>query len=164
MTCPQINTSLQIKEDGMRTMLDTSLVLHCQVQTQISIFSLKLISIVGTQEHNSYKETSFRIPPRSTIAWYQQNNLLRQIPRMLKLLHYQLVFLSQRKTKLMYLLFFKQEEVTKTRPGPKIKEGTPSRVTLMDLTVFNPGDTINQRIILPEMSKIFICYPIKMYD
>ena len=41
-----------------------------------------------------------------------EKNGLRQIPRMLKLLHYQLVFISKRKTKLMYLHHCKEDVET----------------------------------------------------
>ena len=53
----------------MIIMLGTSLGKYCQVQTQLSIVSLKGISIIGTQEEKSQHENSFRMLPRSTIIW-----------------------------------------------------------------------------------------------
>ena len=56
----------------MGIMLDTYIRLYCQVQTQLSIFALKVLRIIGTQKHNSYKETLFMMLLRSTITWYQK--------------------------------------------------------------------------------------------
>ena len=39
-------------------------------------------------------------------------------------------------------------------PVPKLKEGSPTRVILRDLKIFNPVESINQRKRLPEMDKI----------
>ena len=54
MTCTQITLSLLINENAMRIMLDTSLELYYQYQTQLSIVSLKGISMIGTNEEKSH--------------------------------------------------------------------------------------------------------------
>ena len=54
----------------------------------------------------------------------------------------------------------KKEEVTEPRPTPTLNEGTPTRVMLRELTISNPGVSINQGEILPEVSKIFGGAPI----
>ena len=69
MTCPQIALSLLINENAMRIMLDTSLGFYYQYQTQLSIVSLKGISMIGTNEEKSHQEKSFIMLPRSTITW-----------------------------------------------------------------------------------------------
>ena len=53
----------------MMIMLDTYLGVYFQGQTQLPIISFKLLSIIGKQEQNSYKETLFIMLPRSTITW-----------------------------------------------------------------------------------------------
>ena len=78
---------------------------------------------------------------------------------MLKLFHYQLVFLSKIKIRLIYLQQFKEEEVTEPRPASTIKEETPTRVMLRDLTILNTGYSRNQRIRLLEMANIGIGAP-----
>ena len=71
----------------MGIMLGTYIRLYCEVKTQLSIVSLKVLRMIGTQEHNPYKETLFIMLLRSTITWYQKKNRLIKIPRILKFLH-----------------------------------------------------------------------------
>ena len=75
----------------MNIMVDTSLGIYFQFQTQLSIVYLKGLMIFGTQEYKYQQENSFRMLLKIKITWYQKNNGLIQIPRMLKFLHYQLV-------------------------------------------------------------------------
>ena len=56
--------------------------------------------------------------------------------------------------KCMPLQHFNEKEVTESRPAPKIKEGAPTRVMLRELTILNPGESRNQKKILPDMDKI----------
>ena len=53
----------------MRIMLDTSLGIYCEGQTQTSIVVLKVISMIGTREHKSKKDTSFIILQKIKITW-----------------------------------------------------------------------------------------------
>ena len=53
------------------------------------------------------------------------------------------------KTNVLPLKQFKEEEVIEHIPPPTLKEGTPTRVMLRDLTILNPGESRNQRIRLP---------------
>ena len=48
MKCPLITLSLLMKENDMRIMLDTSLRIYLQVQTQLSIVSLKGLTVIVT--------------------------------------------------------------------------------------------------------------------
>ena len=52
-----------------------------------------------------------------------------------------------------------EEEVAEPRPAPILKEGTATIVILKDLTIFNPGGSINQIIRVSEMAKISIGAP-----
>ena len=63
--------------------------------------------------------------------------------------------------KLLSLQQFKDGEVTETIPSttPTLNEGTPTRVMLRESTILNPGESINERIRLPDMSKIGIGSP-----
>ena len=61
----------------MSIMSDISIGIYCQVQTKLSIVSLKGIKMIGTQKYKYYKDTSFRMLLISTMPWYQQNNGLR---------------------------------------------------------------------------------------
>ena len=58
-----------MKENAIKIMLDTYIGIYYQAQTQISIVSFKVISMVGTHKQKSLKETSFIILMRSTIKW-----------------------------------------------------------------------------------------------
>ena len=69
----------------MSIMSDISIGIYCQVQTKLSIVSLKGIKMIGTQKYKYYKDTSFRMLLISTMPWYQQNNGLRNTLKMLKL-------------------------------------------------------------------------------
>ena len=51
------------------------------------------------------------------------------------------------------------EEVTQPIKSPTLKDGTPTRAKLRDLTMFNPEESINQSIILTDMAKIDIGAP-----
>ena len=52
---------------------------------------------------------------------------------------------------------------TEPKPSPTLKEGTPTRVLLRKLTILNTGESKNLRIILPEMARIGIGVPIKIW-
>ena len=52
----------------MSIMLDTYLGLYCQDQTKLSIVSLKVISMIGTQEQKYYKGTALINLLRITIT------------------------------------------------------------------------------------------------
>ena len=49
----------------------------------------------------------------------------------------------------MFLKKFREEEVTDPKPASTKKEGAPKRILLRDLTILNPVDSINKRVILP---------------
>ena len=54
---------------------------------------------------------------------------------------------------------FKWGEVIEPTPAPTQKEGTPIRVMLRVLTIFNHGESRKKGIRLPEMAKIGIPDP-----
>ena len=56
MTCPKITLSSLIKGNVIRIMLVTSFGIYCQIQTQHSIFLLKLQRMIGTQKHKFQQE------------------------------------------------------------------------------------------------------------
>ena len=54
----------------------------------------------------------------------------------------------------IYLQQFKEKEVTEPIPATTLKGGTPIRVMLRDLTIFNPVESINLKKILPYIANI----------
>ena len=50
MKCPQIVQIFQIKENAMMIMLDTSIGIYCQGQNKLSILSLQVLRMTGTQK------------------------------------------------------------------------------------------------------------------
>ena len=72
MTCPRITLSLLIMQNYIRIILDTSLGVYCQVQTQPSIVLLKILSIIGIQEENLQQDNTFIMILRSTTTWYKK--------------------------------------------------------------------------------------------
>ena len=69
MTCPKITQSLWIKDNGMRIMLDTSLGIYFQDQTQLSIISWKGLRMFCTHTEKSCQDNSLTIILISTITW-----------------------------------------------------------------------------------------------
>ena len=71
----------------MNIMVDTSLGIYFQFQTQLSIVYLKGLSMIGTQKGKYQNNNSFRTLMRSTKTWYNQKNGPTKTPSILKFLH-----------------------------------------------------------------------------
>ena len=59
--------------------------------------------------------------------------------------------MSKLDKKKLSLQQFNEEKVIEPILVPTLNWGTPTRVMMRDLTIFNPGDSRNQRKILPDM-------------